>query len=505
MPIPTVETLVSIQYNLNFSLIVILFSIWHSILNKVKSQQIKKIIAKIPDAPGVYFFRDKAGKILYIGKATSLRDRVKSYMSKTVFDTRSPLVGKMLEGFDDIKYIKTDSVLEALVLEANLIKKYQPEANIKEKDNRSFNFVVITKEDFPRVLIVRGRELMNSKVRPLQSSSPSSPRSDLGKLGKSKVHDVLYTFGPFPNGSQLKEALKIIRKMFPFRDKCKPAEALLPQKFSEPKNPKVRPLQSNSSRSDLGRPCFNRQIGLCPGVCTGEITREDYKKQIQNIILFFEGNKKRLLKNLEKQMQSFARNRQFEKANIIKHTIFTLNHIQDVSLIKQDFEQRESLIKGFRVESYDIAHMSGTNVVGVMTVVEDGEVKKSDYRKFKIRWFDKFTTGNNSRVNDTKALTEILSRRLSHIDWQLPDLIVVDGGLTQKRVIEKTLQENHQRIPVVSVVKDERHKPREILGDRSIALTAGKKWQELEREILLSNSEAHRFAISFHKKLREKI
>ena len=408
----------------------------------MKSQdEIKKILSRFPDTPGVYQFKH-ADKILYVGKATSLRDRVKSYFNRDIVNTRSPLISKMLEQFDAVEYIKTDSVLEALILEAHLIKKYQPEANIKDKDNKSFNFVIITKEDFPRVLVARGRELL------------------LSHFSKDKPYDIAYSFGPFPNGSQLKEALKIIRKMFPYRDKCLPMS---------------------------GRPCFNRQIGLCPGVCTGEITKEQYAEQIRNIILFFEGKKKRLLNNLEKQMKSFAENHEFEKANLAKHTLFTLNHIQDISLIKDDRISEPS--ETFRIESYDIAHMSGLNVVGVMTVVENGEVKKSDYRKFKIR--------NDPGVNDTKALSEVLSRRLGHIEWKMPDLIVVDGGTAQKRAIERILQRNKERIPVVSVVKDERHRPKQILGD--------KKWLRFESEILLSNSEAHRYAIRYHTHLRGKI
>lgn len=411
-------------------------------------KNIKQILTKLPDSPGVYIFKCKE-KIVYIGKATSLRDRVKSYFRNDIVETRSPLISKMLGQFDTIEHIKTDSVLEALVLEAHLIKKHQPEANILEKDNKSFNFVVITREEFPRVLVLRGRELLNSHFL------------------KEKLYDISYSFGPFPNGSQLREALKIIRKMFPYRDKCEPLSA---------------------------KPCFNRQIGLCPGVCTGEITKEEYAEQIKNIILFFEGNKKRLMKNLEKQMKSFAVNREFEKANIIKHTLFTLNHIQDISLIKGE---EKIYTDTFRIESYDIAHMSGQNVVGVMTVIENGEAKKSDYRKFKIKWFDKLTTGNESRVNDTKALSEVLSRRLAHIEWKMPDLIVVDGGQAQKRMMEKILKQNHTSIPVVSVVKDERHRPREILGD--------KKWLKYEKEILLGNAESHRYGIAFHKKLRGKI
>ncbi len=405
----------------------------------------KKKITSLPDSPGVYIFK-RGQKILYIGKATSLRDRVKSYFNGDIEATRGPLISKMLLQFDTIEHIKTDSVLEALILEANLIKKIQPEANVKEKDNRSFNFVIITKEDYPKLIIIRGRELLKTK--------------NISGL------KILKSFGPFPNGGQLREGLKIIRKMFPYRDeKCTPAPE---QKKQPPK------------------PCFNRQIGLCPGVCTGEISQEDYARQIENIVLFFEGNKKRLVKNLEKQMRGFAKKKEFEKANITKRTLFSLKHIQDISLIKED-----SLLSlaGFRIESYDIAHMAGTNVVGVMTVVEDGEKKLSEYRKFRIK--------EDPGINDTKALSEILSRRLGHIEWRMPDLIVVDGGLIQKRAMERVLAKNNVQVPVVSVVKDEYHRPKQILGD--------KKWLDREREIILSNSEAHRFGISYHKKLRERL
>ncbi len=407
----------------------------------MKIEEIKKITTKLPDAPGVYQFKC-LGKIVYIGKATSLRDRVRSYFRPDIVLTRSPLISKMLNQFDNIDFIKTDSVLEALILEAHLIKKYQPEANIQEKDNKSFNFVAITKEDFPKVLVLRGRELLNSH------------------FNKEREYKIAYSFGPFPNGGQLRQALKIIRKIFPYRDdKCKALS---------------------------GKPCFNRQIGLCPGVCTGEISKEDYALTIKNLVLFFQGNKKRLVKNLEKQMKSFARAKEFEKANLAKRGLFSLNHIQDVSLIKEDVE---NFSDSFRIESYDIAHMSGQNVVGVMTVVENGEARKSDYRKFKIK--------DDPGVNDTKALSEVLSRRLGHIEWRFPDLIVVDGGVAQKRAAQKILRENKIDIPVVSVVKDERHRPREILGDKNLL--------KYEKEILLSNSEAHRFAIGYHKKLRGRI
>ncbi len=406
----------------------------------------KKIVAKLPGKPGVYFFRDPKGKILYIGKATSLRDRVRSYFSGDIENTRGPLIVKMLQDFKTVDHYVTDSVLEALVLEAHLIKKHHPEANVALKDDRSFNFVVMTKEDFPKVMVMRGRELF------------------LSTLGEKTVETlpfkVLHTFGPFTHPGQLREALKMIRRMFPYRDdKC---EAL------------------------SGKPCWNQQIGLCPGVCIGKISKEDYAKTIENIVLFFEGNKKELVKNLEKQMQGFADEKKFEEANLAKRTLFALNHIQDISLIKEDIRRGIDPTEIFRVESYDIAHMSGQNVVGVMTVIENGEAKKSDYRRFKIK--------NDPGVNDTKALSEVMTRRLGHLEWMFPNLIVVDGGTAQKRIMEKVLKEHNQTIPVVSVVKDERHKPREILGD--------KRWLKYEREILLSNAEAHRYGIAYHKKLR---
>ncbi len=429
----------------------------------------QKIISKFPDTPGVYKFLRK-NKIIYIGKATSLRDRVRSYFNQDIISTRGLLITKMLERFDKVEYIKTDSVLEALILEAHLIKKYQPEANTIDKDDKSFNYVVITKENFPRVLIVREKELNQSAM---------IYRSKLKRVKDKNIYDISYTFGPLTNEGQLKEALKLVRKIFPFRDKC---NVFIP-----------------TCQVGMGRPCFNRQIGLCPGVCTGEISKQEYAKIIRNIILFFHGNKKQIAKNLEKQMKAFSNSQEFEKSNIAKEKLFSLRHIQDVALIKDDIIQGLTLHDGFRIESYDVAHMSGKDMVGVMTVIENGEIKKGDYRKFSARGGSAFggkTVLGNNCANDIAALSEVLERRLAHIEWRLPDLIVVDGGMAQKSVMEKIINKNNLKIPVVSVVKDDRHKAREILGD--------KKWLKYEKEILLSNSEAHRFAIKYHKKLREK-
>ncbi len=392
----------------------------------MNSQQLKKI--GLPDKPGVYFFK-MGEKILYIGKATSLRDRVRSYFSKDLISTRGPAVLDMTVKSDNIDWQETDSVLEALILEANLIKKYKPKYNTKEKDNKSFNYVCTNKETPAKVLIVRGRN-----------------------LDKSLYKNI---FGPFPNGALLKDAMKIIRRIFPYFD--------------------------NDSNKKNNRE-FYKQIGLVP--------KDEYNENIKNIKLLFSGKKKSIIKNLKIRMTAFSKSKDFENAARIRDQIFALDHINDVSLIKDDLlEDKNSKLESSRIEAYDIAHMGGKNMVGVMTVVLNGEVNKNEYRKFIIRTQD--------NANDTGALEEILSRRLRHTEWGLPSLIVVDGSTAQVGIAKRVLDRYQFDIPIVGVVKDERHKPKAIIGDEKTIKT-------YKKYILLANNEAHRFAITFHKRKRSK-
>jgi excinuclease ABC subunit C len=478
----------------------------------------------IPDTTGVYLFK-KGGSILYIGKATSLKDRIKSYFLKEVINTRGPLIVDMVFKADKIDFIKTDSVLEALILESKLIKEHQPKYNTKEKDDRSYNYVVITDEDFPRVLIERGRNLSDENL-------------------KANSIKLKAKYGPFTNGTQLREALKIVRKIFPFRDRCLPAmisqQNINSQKqninYSQSNNKKdsinkeiisgatcILPRQSASSpRESAGcRPCFNYQIGLCPGVCIGKISKIEYAKTIRNIKLFFEGKKKIILKNLEKEMHTLAKVHEFEKASQIKKTIFALNHILDIAVIASEAWQSKNfsptanslqLKANYRIEAYDIAHLSGTNNVGVMTVMENGEINKKEYRKFLIR---------ESEGSDIDALKEILERRFKHPEWTFPQIIVVDGGKAQINIARKVilkagnglsiparmirsswnlqkgeaLRSKISKIKVVSVLKDKYHKPKIILGDRELS-------KEFSDSILIANSEAHRFAVKYHRSKR---
>lgn len=393
---------------------------------------------KIPDNPGVYFFRDKEGTILYIGKATSLKDRVRSYFNPDLMQSRGLRLVTMVTIASTITYQETDSVLEALLLESKFIKKYSPMYNAKEKDNKSFTCVVITKEKFARVLVMRIR--------------------DFEKKFSKKDYQAVY--GPFTSLTQLRLAMKIIRKLFPYRDTCE---------------------------VNQGKPCFNAQIHLCPGVCTGSISETEYKKHINNIRKLFDGKKNDIKKSLEKDMKEYAKKHLFEKATIVRNTLFALNHIKDISLIRED-EIISFKDIDFRVEAYDVAHISGTSRVGVMVVVEGKEKAKNEYRKFKLE----------EKVNDDyEGLRQILLRRFSHKEWRYPDLVVIDGGIAHKRVGEQVLAHLGLLIPCVSVVKDERHKPKDILGDKAYI-------NNYKKEILLANGEAHRFAITYHKTLRDK-
>lgn len=390
---------------------------------------------KLPDKPGVYFFK-RGGDILYIGKATSLKDRVKSYFGKDLIQTRGPLLVDMVFQAEKIDFKVTDSVLEAIILEANLIKKHQPKYNTKEKSDKSFNYVCITKEKIPKVIIKRGKEMLQEQ-----------------HTVKHRVFDK--TYGPFTSGTQLREALKLIRRVFPFLDE--------------------------KSKNYME---FYKQINLVPDLND----RKMYLQNIKNIKLFFIGKKQQIFRNLKKEMKEYAKNREFEKAGEIKRQLFAIQHINDIALITSD--TKISLPASlFRLEAYDVAHMAGKNMVGVMTVVEDGEVVKSEYKKFKIR--------TQSDANDTGALREIIERRLVHTEWTYPSLIVVDGGVAQLNIGKKVLKSFNLDIQIVSVVKDERHKPKDILGDKKLAL-------KYEKEILLANSEAHRFSINYHKNMRNK-
>lgn len=405
------------------------------LLKPMTSQQVKK--ANLPECPGVYVFRDQRGRPLYIGKATILKDRVKSYFGDDLIDTRGPRIVDMVTKAKKLTWQETGSVLEALILESALIKKYQPYYNVDERDDKSSLYVVITDEPWPRVFLERVRDLDHN--------------IEEGAL----PYKVKAKFGPFVHSGLIKESLKIIRKIFPFKDK-----------------------KANDPRHEA----FYRAIGRSPQSSTlGD--QKEYAKTINRLILFFEGKRDSLLRNLASEMKKHIKALEFEKAHENKKLLYALNHINDMALLKREKSGDNT---GFRIEAYDIAHLSGTNVVGAMVVCIDGENEPSEYRKFKI---------SRERNNDVVNLVEIIGRRLNHAEWPYPDLMVVDGNDVQKSAAEAVLKSRRINIPVVAVTKDSHHKADRILGGESLI-------GEYKKEIISANAEAHRFTIKYHRQKR---
>ncbi len=428
----------------------------------MNSQYVKK--AALPDTPGVYIFKDLRKRPLYIGRATSLKDRVKSYFSNDLIETRGPRIVDMVTRSKSLSWQKTDSVLEAVILESQLIKRYQPHYNVDDRDDKSDQYVVITDEPWPRVFLARARDY-DAMVK-------------AGEL----PYKVKKLFGPYIHSGLIKEALKILRKLFPFKDK----------KAYDPRHES-----------------FYRSLGWSPQA--GARGREEsnarrrYQRTIANLILFFEGKKGALRAKVEKDMKVAIKKLEFEEAGRLKRLLYGLDHINDIALIKeqeagrkkqgegsgQNRESDDSLQRNFRIEAYDIAHLSGTNVVGAMTVNVNGEAAPTEYRKFKI---------SKQANNDAAGLVEILSRRLNHSEWPYPDLIVVDGNEIQMNAAEAVLKARRISIPVVAVTKDSRHKAANLISNGGFA--TDELISKRIKEIIAVNAEAHRFAIAFHRKRR---
>lgn len=407
--------------------------------------------SNLPDVPGVYLFK-RGRKVLYVGKATSLRDRVRSYFDDDLIATRGPRIVDMVTKSDRVSHETTPTILEALVREAALIKKYHPRANIDGKDDKTFLYAVITQEEIPRVLVVRGKDIdFKNKIAFLPPASCK----------------LLSIFGPFPSGAQLREGLRLIRRIFPFFDTPRPV--------------------GYAGKHQMAAVEFNRQIGHYPK----EFAIPEYRKTIRKVRLLLGGRGKELRVVLEREMRSAAKEERFEDAAEARRELFALDHIQDVSLIKDEnmtLRQDQGRSAPKRIEAYDIAHISGTNAVGVMTVVEEGTPIRSEYRTFRIR--------DAAKGDDIASLKEVLSRRLGHSEWPFPSVIVVDGGTAHKKAAEGVLRAADVDISVAAVVKDERHRPREVIGARRAGIS--------EADAVLANSESHRFALSRHRRARLK-
>lgn len=403
---------------------------------------------ELPASPGVYIMKNAKGTVLYVGKAVSLKSRVRQHFDRP----HGPHIPEMTKQVTEIDYITKPTALEALVLEANLIKHFWPKYNVLQKDNKSFMYLAITDEDFPRPLLVRGTDLDDESAR------------------KYKV-----VFGPYTSSRALKAALDLVRKAFPWST-CKPGQK---------------------------RACFNVHLKLCPGVCIDTLDKNVYQRTIRDLIRFFEGKKEDILKDFKKQMNKLSKEKRYEEAAAIRNKVYFLEHIQDVAVLKRDDEMVDRIKPGEgmvvnlfgRIEGYDISNISGTSQVASMVVFENGAPAKAEYRKFKI----KSVIGSN----DVASMRETLMRRLKHREWSKPDLILIDGGLPQVHAAEEVLHHLNVQIPVVGIAKGRERKRNDIICSRvSVELCElCNKYVDLLAQV---RDEAHRFAITYHKKVRSK-
>ena len=442
-------------------------------------ESLKQKLDKLPARPGVYFHKNAAGEIIYVGKAAVLKNRVRQYFQKTHKDAKTEALVREIA---DTDWTVVDTEMDALFLESEMIKRYMPKWNILLRDDKTVSYVRITmNEEVPYVSFTR-----------------------------NPMDDKATYIGPFYGKTAVEKAVRSLRKIFPYY-----------------------------TRPYTDRKTLDTDLKLTPGIEIERSTPKDYKRNLRKLIKYLEGGREKLLKELEKTMHDESAKGNYELAAEARDQLFGLKELKrkivfsdkeflDISS-DQALKQLQKLLRlkepPRRIEGYDISHQSGEDTVGSMVVFINGVAARSEYRKFKIR---------TSKNDDLKSMQEVLTRRLKHQEWDLPDLILVDGGITQVKAIVPLVE--RYNIPVVGRDKSGDHtrnaKTRLVIPNipnrggpehgkaRSSATTpvatgvvdAPRGWRYLElstsshiaRLIARIDEEAHRFAITYHSLLKRK-
>lgn len=416
---------------------------------------IEEKIKQAPDSCGVYLIKDMQGSVVYIGKAASVRKRLRSHFSKSATSVKQKAI---IESAHDIDYIPTSSPEAALLLEAALVKRYSPKYNVALKDDKSYPVLKLTiKEEFPRLFITR-----------------------------RKIADGSIYFGPYTNATLLRKALKLMGRLFPLRS-CR----IIPSK-----------------------PCLDFHIGQCLGPCIDKISKQDYKRIVENVILFLEGKTEQLKKALLEDMNRTSKEGRFELAANIRDQIKAISSVTGAQALAQKATyagerlfkisiQLEDLTHKLNIpkppdiiEAFDVSNIAGKEAVGSMIVFKNGRPYKDGYRKFKIRTV--------AGIDDYSMIREIVNRRYSRLLEEkapLPDLIIIDGGKGHLISAKKQLQKlGIWKIPVIAIAKSfeliytQEDKEPIGLDSSSPALLLIQRIRD----------EAHCFAISYHRLLRRK-
>lgn len=440
-----------------------------------------RLLAKLktlPRSAGVYFHKDARGEIIYVGKAAVLKNRVRQYFQKTrdVDLKTQALVAEIV----DTDWVETESEIDALFLESEMVKRYKPRFNILLRDDKSQLFVRINMKDaYPHI-----------------------------SFSRMPLDDGAEYYGPYYNGFAVKKALRFLRKIFPYS-----THEVMPN-----------------------RVCLQYHLGLCPGVEEQKISSPEYKKTLRRLTLYLKGERKKLVQQLEAEMKVAAAHHEYEVAAKRRNQIHNLRELQKQILFSDrefmDISKDQALsglanllsLKGVprRIEGYDISHMQGTNNVASMVVATNGVADKAEYRKFKMQ-----IPGNN----DFAHMHEVITRRFSgrHLDWQKPDLLLIDGGKGQLGAALTALEEKGVAIPAVGLAKREEqiiiHKTRSNLTLNPKALQQWRKENDAFENIFVGESddfyivslpqsshivkmlqrirdESHRFAVSYHTVLK---
>ena len=431
-------------------------------MDKFKFLKINRI-SDLPKVSGVYCFQN-GKEILYIGKASSIRERVKNHFRQPVFRD-----GLFIKESRKVGYIKTDSEIEALLLEAELIKRHQPKYNVLWRDDKNYFFVAIT-EPARQSAKASGQPAGGEKLSRIFLTHQIKPKS---KILNSKFK--INYFGPFVEGASLKKTLRLLRKVFPY--------------YTAKKHPKT-----------LCPYCY---LELCPGP---DPDPKEYRKNIRNIVRIFKGGRHSVLRDLRIEMKKASSEKNFEKAAKIRDQARALeNIIENAKIIsqnnnsKENWEKIETALqkiikegKFSRIEAYDISNIQGKQAVGSMVVFIKGEPVKGFYRKFKIRIIQE--------PNDIAMLKECITRRLRHKEWPYPGLMLIDGGKAQLNIAKSVINSFRLMIPAAALAK--RNNELYVENRRSPVLLRTLP-REISNMILHLSREAHRFAIKYHRKLRK--
>lgn len=418
------------------------------------NKKLENKLKELPSTPGVYFHKSASGEIIYVGKAAVLKNRVRQYFQKG--RAPDPKTDALVAEIVDTDWITVETELDALFLESEMIKRYKPRYNIMLRDDKSQLYVRINMQDpYPYVSFTR-----------------------------YPFNDGAEYFGPYYNGRAIKRALRFLRKTFPYS-----THEIMPKRL-----------------------CLHYHLGLCPGVEAQKISSQDYKQILRRLIRYLQGDRKKIIKELESEMKQAAKNQQFEEAAKLRNRIYNLRQLQNQIVFRDeefmDLSKDHALselvtLLGLphvprRIEGYDISHMQGTNNVASMVVATNGIAHKSEYRKFKMR-----LPGND----DFGHMRETMLRRFSgeHKNWPMPDLVLIDGGKGQVSAALNGMKERGISVPTIGLAK----RLETIIVPHK--LDNGKR--EFQEILLPQNShvikllqrirdESHRFAVSYHTVLK---